>query len=123
MLLKKLPRDILRQDVRWVVCTRDFVEDKITIADMILHPQISGRKVPHFAETSSLADADSCGSIGADSQVPGEPKIGHHTSHAYALACASAYASQLGFCGGECDCSLCLTPMAQQMLAMENRPS
>ena len=60
MSLQDLSRNILGQNVRWVVLTRYLDNLQLAVPDFILNPQELGRDAPQLAQALPLDDAQSC---------------------------------------------------------------
>ena len=70
--------EVLRQKIRGVLHARNFLQDKFSISETLLHPEVRDRQVPNTSEAPSSAYAHGSGRISLDnkfdlkSQIIGE---------------------------------------------------
>ena len=81
VLVKKLGADSLREDVRWVVVSADFLEVKPAFVELVLYPEILDINVASLAKTPSPRHPDSSSCIRAHTAEELHAEVhgdGHH---------------------------------------------
>ena len=97
VLLQKSPPDRLGQNIRWILSTSHLCQEELTLADLLLDPELSNCQVPDLADPGSSADPDCSRNICTDLQLIGQTEISCQASEPQALSSTLDDPSKLSF--------------------------
>ena len=85
MLLHHLGVEVLRGQIRRIVCSRNFFETELLTLHLVLHPEIAYVQVSELAQTCSAHYSNCCACVSVCRDTDAHAEVAHQGHHPEAL--------------------------------------